>query len=416
MAKCTSCGRFISTLQALLQQLDDPNLRDDEHKANDEHNEHNEHNKYNEHDQHNQDDEDDDHAEGDQDGENDKDGNSDGGDERERQTGVYVCPEDECRGRKPDKDFRRFSRHHDIHVPCIIRCPGCLQTLYRVSLLKRHYRECVKLKKLQSMAEHEGATNEMKREVRKASNKASREARVALETCKRRHEPSVDDSTPQKKARFERCPTVSIPTSPAKVHGMVTSNSHSPSAYAVDDETSAQNGVTAIAGTLESMNQTMHALAAYQERNDTTDEAAVDTHNQYTTEQSSAIDARTPSRHSTNIQYLTTKEDGPFVCTDDQYSAEQNAAPLRSSSFLTNTMDGSLVNDHYLAEQSATTLRSSSFLTNTMDGSFVDDHYLAEQNAAALRSSSFLTNTMDGSVCNNNLGDGLPHWGPQGFA
>jgi hypothetical protein len=294
-------------------------------------------------------------------------------------------------------------------VVCSVSCAGCSKSLHRVSVLKRHHKECEVLKKQQGMPEHQEAMITMKQKVQEAATKASHEARAALRPSKRRNSRDTNDTQPRKKAKPDICANSPIPSSSTVAHGLMTNQDYPPLSY--QGQPSTQNTVAIDVETAGPVGRTMHPLAAQQEDRGSTDEAAVQ--GQYTTAQNLTTGARI-------IQSLTTNAHETFALPGDQYPMGPHVTTLRSSSFLTNTMDGSYVGDHDSAEQDTSALRGSSFLTNTMDGSYIDDQFPAGPTAMDLGGSGFASNSLDGSFHTHGSLDGMPSnlvtWEPHQFA
>ncbi|KAJ6782352.1 hypothetical protein PWT90_03427 [Aphanocladium album] len=112
-----------------------------------------------------------------------------------QQTG-YFCPEIECRERKADATFKKYSRHYTTHIPCTISCAGCHITLVSVSTAKRHFAQCAELKTKRGMVQHVNAIRQMKLAIDNATKGAYRSARTALQGHKRRCQTRSNMSRP----------------------------------------------------------------------------------------------------------------------------------------------------------------------------------------------------------------------------
>ncbi|CAI6087040.1 unnamed protein product, partial [Clonostachys chloroleuca] len=411
-------AQVIATLQGLLQQLESPCLRNsgdsfegeencednrcDEEDDDDDIEEDDDDNDGDSDD--GDDDNDDDDNGGDDNGDNDDDDDDDDDDCEGHDTKGYVCADVQCRGRKPDKTFKQYSRHHDTHAKCRVTCAGCGRNLLRVSILKRHVTTCRTLKKKQNIPQHKTAMNKMKQKLKKAAAKASQEARASLEASKRLNAMVADDTNPRKRMRLGECQNFLTPINSEEVHETIVDSNDFSRACQVVNLSSTQNRVRFNTKTSE-----FDKCANNFSKGQDPVNGATMHHPQVSAAQKSAIDLSTPSSHSTVIQYLATDAHRPILGADSHYPVQQDPTASEDSSYLLSTMDRSFAKDQFPAEQNSTTLRASSFFLNTMDGSFPDTQFLEEHNAKAIRGSSFLTNTMDGSYYPSN-------WSPQEFA
>jgi len=305
------------------------------------------------------------------------------------QKNAYFCPEFECRQRKADATFKKYSRHYKTHVTCAVPCAGCHTTLVRVSTLKRHFTDCAGIKDKRTMSGHTEAIEQMKNQIDIESKMASHAARAALQSCKRLRQTKSNILRPRKKSKSETYPGYSFSASRAfdqQQSGCTDDNEQQsqvprttmnaiPSSYSGDNQGRAQNVTTGMED-LEVTSEKIDEMLVYLEN-----------------DQCSTV----PDMHAAAMDPsgLNESTNEPTMYHDKQYPAIGN--PISA----TNAPSTIFANDQPSAARSTShAIRGSSFLSYTMDGSFMypDGQYPISQNTTlAKRGSSFTRNTMDGS-------------------